>query len=191
MTPYPKKVYRIIYADPPWQYAPWTGTKLRTVEGDYPTMPTKDICEMALPAIAKDAVLFIWATSPRLTEALKVIPAWGFTYRASFIWNKLGHMWSPFNSVRHELLLIATRGKCNPDDKRLFVSVQSVRRGRHSEKPAHFRNLIDVLYPTGNRIELFARGTLPPRWDGWGNEYVPTQICSAAALEPRGVEHRA
>ncbi len=169
--------YRVVYADPPWQY--WEGQppsfgRTLAPENHYPTMPTEDICRLALPALEKNAVLFLWATSPRLPEALKVIDSWGFQYKASFVWDKVNGCWSSVNSICHEFLLIAVRGRCAPDCKwKLFDSVQTLRRTTHSAKPALFRILIDQLYPHGQRIELFARGTLPKHWDGWGNEYLP------------------
>ena len=44
--------------------------------------------------------------------------------------------------------------------------VQEVERtGRHSEKPEHFRVMIDRLYASGRRIELFRRGEVPAGWE--------------------------
>ena len=40
---------------------------------------------------------------------------------------------------------------------------------KHSQKPEEFRNIIDTLYPIGERIELFAR-QYADGWDCWGNE---------------------
>ena len=77
----------------------------------------------------------------------------------------MGH----YNSVRHELLLICVRGSCQPDIKKLFDSVQSIERTKHSRKPEEFRTIIDTVYPKGNRIELFARGKYNG-WDSYGNQ---------------------
>lgn len=118
-----------------------------------------------------DAVLFLWATSPLLPDALKLSDAWGFKYKSAFIWDKVKHNMGHYNSVRHELLLICTRGSCTPDVVRLFDSVQSIERtDKHSEKPEEFRVIIDTLYPHGSRIELFRRGAAPEGWAVWGNE---------------------
>jgi N6-adenosine-specific RNA methylase IME4 len=63
-------------------------------------------------------------------------------------------------SVRHEHLLICTRGSCTPDRPTpMPASVQTIRGQRHGEKPPEFRTLIDRLYPFGRRVELFARGS--------------------------------
>jgi hypothetical protein len=45
-----------------------------------------------------------------------VIEAWGFTYKTSFVWDKVRHNYGHYNSVRHELLLVCTRGSCTPDE---------------------------------------------------------------------------
>ena len=77
----------------------------------------------------------------------------------------MGH----YNSVRHEFLLIATKGSCTPEIRKLFDSVVSVERTKHSEKPQIFRDIINTIYPNGKRIELFARQKTEG-WDVWGNE---------------------
>lgn len=162
------KKYRVIYADPPWSY----GDK-QNIEGlggavkHYPTMPLVDICALPVPA-ADNAVLFMWVTSPLLEDSFKVINAWGFKYKSSFVWDKVAHNMGHYNSVRHEFLLIATKGSCTPDEKRLFDSVVSIERTEHSRKPKEFREMIDVLYPVGERLEMFAREA-PKGWDVWGN----------------------
>ena len=115
-----------------------------------------------------DAVLFLWVTSPFLESCFKVIKAWGFKYKTSFVWDKVKHNFGHYNSVRHEFLLVCTRGSCTPNVQKLFDSVQVIERnGRHSEKPEEFREIIDTLYPHGKRLEMFAR-TRVEGWDAWG-----------------------
>jgi len=98
-----------------------------------------------------------------------VITAWGFDYKASFVWDKIKHNMGHYNSVRHEFLLVCTRGSCMPDNPQLFDSVQSIERTEHSVKPEEFRTIIDTIYPNGRRIELFARRPAEG-WEVWGNE---------------------
>ena len=169
----PDRVYRIIYADPPWKYndkcegggVQGGGVEIR----HYATMTIDDLCNIKLPQIDADAVLFLWVTSPLLEDAFKIINSWGFKYKSSFVWDKVKHNMGHYNSVRHELLLICTKGSCTPDNVKLFDSVQSIEKTEHSKKPEEFRNIIDTLYPYGNRIELFARVKVE-NWDAWGNE---------------------
>jgi N6-adenosine-specific RNA methylase IME4 len=171
----PSGIFRVIYADPPWKYNDvrnLPGYADTAAEDDYPTQSIEDLCAFPVREIvAENAVLFLWATSPLLECSFRVINAWGFTYKASFVWDKIRHNVGHYNSVRHEFLLIGTRGQCTPDVPRLFDSVQSIERiGRHSEKPEEFRQIIDTLYPDGNRLELFRRGGIPKGWQAWGNE---------------------
>lgn len=162
------KKYRVIYADPPWSYNDKQNIEvLGGAEKHYTTMPLDDICALPVPA-DDNAVLFIWVTSPLLEDVFKVIKAWGFKYKSSFVWDKVAHNMGHYNSVRHELLLIATKGSCTPDVPKLFDSVVSIERTEHSRKPKEFREMIDTLYPKGNRLEMFAREA-PDGWDVWGN----------------------
>lgn len=162
------KKYRVIYADPPWSYNDKQNIEvLGGAEKHYLTMPLEDICALPIPA-EDNSVLFMWVTSPLLEDSFKVINAWGFKYKSSFVWDKVAHNMGHYNSVRHEFLLIATRGSCTPDVKRLFDSVVSVERTEHSRKPNEFREIIDTIYPFGNRLEMFAREA-PEGWDVWGN----------------------
>lgn len=166
---WPVGIYRVVYADPPWQYE--NSGLNQSAQQQYDTMNIDAICELPVEGIAADdAVLFLWATSPLLPEALKVIDAWGFEYKTSFVWDKARPNYGFYNSVQHEFLLLATRGTCTPDiDERIPSVVRIERTERHSTKPAAFRELVDKLYPHGPRVELFAREAADG-WVVWGNE---------------------
>ena len=167
----PTGKYRVIYADPPWSYGNTQQDEFGEQRDHFPVMELDDICALEIEAIAEDnAVLFLWVTSPMLKDCFDVIDAWGFEYKASFVWDKVKHVMGHYNSVRHELLLVCTRGSCQPDVRTLIDSVQVIERtAEHSEKPAEFRQIIDMIYPHGARIELFAR-TSHPGWAVWGYE---------------------
>lgn len=169
----PEDKYRIIYADPPWRYENFVPDYFHEQADHYQLMTIKEICEMPVKEITQEnAVLFLWVTSPILEESFKVVNAWGFKYKSSFIWDKVKHNLGHYNSVRHEFLLIAIKGSCQPDVKKLFDSVQTIERSKeHSRKPEKFREIIDILYPNGKRIELFPRGIIPKNWEGWGDEF--------------------
>lgn len=165
------KKYKIIYADPAWSYGDKQNTKLLGgAVKHYPTMNTRYISLLNVKDITeKNAVLFLWVTSPLLTDGLEVIKSWGFKYKTSFIWDKIKHNMGHYNSVRHEFLLVATKGSCTPEIKKLFDSVVSEERTVHSRKPQIFRDIINTIYPSGERVELFARQKVEG-WDSWGNE---------------------
>ena len=166
--------YRVIYADPPWRYSDKCdagSVQSRGAEHHYPSMSITELCALPIEAVAEDdAVLFLWTTSPLLFECAAVIDAWGFAYRASFVWDKVKHNMGHYNSVRHEFLLVCIRGSCRPDVRKLFDSVVVEERTAHSAKPETFRAMIDTLYPRGERIELFARGAAAKGWATWGNQ---------------------
>ncbi len=168
----PEGKYKIIYADPPWQYATEQHGKEKqetVLETHYSTMALDDICKLPVGNLVKDnAVLFLWTTSPKLFEAKSVIDAWGFEYKASIIWDKIKHNVGYYVSVRHEFLLICTKGSCLPDSNNLMDSVVSVERTEHSKKPDIFYEMIENMYQ-GKKIELFARKKREG-WDTWGNQ---------------------
>jgi len=169
-VPLPQQKYRVLYADPPWQYGNRMPGYFTEQSDHYPTMTLEELYAMPVSTLTEpDAVLFLWVTSPILRDAFALVDAWGFEYKASFVWDKVKHNMGHYNSVRHELLLVCTRGSCQPDKQKLFDSVVSVERGDHSEKPEEFREIIDTLYPNGRRLELFARRGADG-WDAYGNE---------------------
>lgn len=171
--PLPDGKFRVIYADPPWDYgAPQHSKDAQetVLEIHYRPLKLGAICDMQIPA-GDDAVLFLWATSPLLLHALEVAKAWGFEYKGMFVWDKVKHNVGYYNSVRHELLLICSRGSCLPDNAKLFDSVYSEERTGHSRKPEEFRKIIDQLYDGGKKekLQLFAREDVAG-WTCWGNE---------------------
>jgi len=171
----PEGSYRVIQADPPWRYGDEKGFDAYSgtaAEGHYPTMAVEEIRDLDVKNLAADnAVLFLWATFPLLPEAISVIPAWGFAYKTAFVWDKGRPNVGNYHNASAELLLVGTRGSCVPEFKGRVEQIQRIKRtGRHSEKPVSFYTLIDQLYPTGPRIELFTRGAGVAGWDTWGNE---------------------
>ena len=178
-SPVPRGKFRVIYADPPWEYNSGDqhsrksqGTVLET---HYPSMSLDAICHLEVAEgrhvsdlAHEHCMLFLWCTSPTLEEAFAVLEAWGFAYKASMIWDKVAHNVGHYVSVRHELLLIAKKGQ-PPKAPKLVDSVYVEERTEHSRKPEYFRNLIMELYPAP-RIELWCRGKAPKGWKTWGNE---------------------
>ena len=171
-----KKKYQIIYADPPWRYD-FSATHNRDIENQYPTMELEEIKSLKIPS-DDNSVLYLWATSPKLLEALDVMKEWGFKYRTHLIWDKeiIGCGW--WFRGQHELLLVGVKGKFSPpENKKRISSVFKQRRTKHSKKPDIMRKLIGDWFPDKTKIELFARkpDTLieDPSWKGWdvwGNE---------------------
>ena len=179
--------YGAILADPPWAFRTWVGDRLPTRVASavgatpYKTMSFDDIS--ALPVsdyAAEDCALFCWVVWPSMPDALKVIEAWGFTYKTcGFCWNKgntlplfpddfrdkmgLGY-WTRANS---EVCLLATRGKPKRQHADVRQIIQAPLR-EHSRKPDEIYGRIERLVD-GPYLELFARQQWPG-WDSWGDE---------------------
>ena len=85
-----KQKYSIIYADCPWTYDNPRGNDPSQGGITYPTMTLEDIKSLPVGKICdKDCALFMWATMPKLIEAIEVIQAWGFKYTTcAFTWVK-------------------------------------------------------------------------------------------------------
>jgi N6-adenosine-specific RNA methylase IME4 len=177
-NPFPNKKYRIILADPPWNYNDKANAGNRGASHKYETQSDDWIMNLPVPWITDDnAFLFLWVTMPKLQEGLDTVRAWGFEYKTvAFNWIKkdrkantlfmgMGN-WTRSNS---ELCLLGIKG--NPD--RINKSVHSVvvsRIREHSRKPDEVRDRIVRLCGNISRIELFAREHTPG-WDVFGKEH--------------------
>lgn len=176
------KKYKVIYADPPWEFKVWskeTGLG-RSAEAHYNTMTKKDIQDMGsvINSITEDdAVLFLWVTMPCLVEGIELIQRWGFKYKTcAFSWVKMNKKKdTPFvgmgyyTRANNEICLLATKGK---PLKRTNKNVQQIVMSKireHSRKPDEVRDRIVDLFGDIPRIELFARQQFDG-WDCWGNE---------------------
>ena len=179
--------FNIIYADPPWRYANWSMSE-QAIRGEkwarrngrspYPVMRTDDIA--ALPVqdiVAKDAILLMWVTDPKLVDGLEVIDAWGFCYRTvGFTWVKQNpsgigfHFGLGFHTRSNpEQCLIAKRRKGLRRSDNSVPQLLIAPRSEHSRKPDETYSRIERLYGDVPRVELFARRSVPG-WTAIGNE---------------------
>ena len=182
MIPFPNKKYKIIYADPPWEYGNFSNTGRRVKDSKFKITPYRgmnleDIKKIPISQISDDnAVLFLWATFPCLPEAFQVIDAWGFDYKTNaFTWVKknkgggyfvgLGH----YTRANAEICLLATKGKGLKVINKTVRQVCDSPLTEHSKKPDVIRQRIIKLFGDLPRIELFAR-TKIHGWDVWGND---------------------
>ena len=113
--------YSTILADPLWQFQNRTGKMAPEHKRllRYPTMALAEI--MALPVreiAASQAHLYLWVPNALLPEGLKVMEAWGFSYKTNIVWYKIRKDGGPdgrgvgfyFRNVT-ELLLFGLRGR--------------------------------------------------------------------------------
>lgn len=174
--PLPKRKYAIIYADPPWDYK---GQKQHAGKGKgdtggaashYATVKLEDLKRLRVDRIAADnCLLFMWATSPHLDQAIELGKAWGFQWATvAFVWDKARVNPGFYTMSQCELCLVFKKGSIpKPRGTRNERQYLYSNRDFHSAKPNEIRERIVRMFPTQRRIELFARSKVA-EWDAWG-----------------------
>ena len=70
----------------------------------------------------------------------------------------------------HEIALVGVRGKIYDSlENKSQRSVHFFPSTKHSTKPEHLQNMLEQMFPVGNKLEIFARRTRPG-WTCIGNE---------------------
>lgn len=182
-----KKKFGTVLADPPWQFLNRTGKMAPEHKRlkRYSTMTLDEICALPVEkSLADTAHLYLWVPNALLPEGLKVLSAWGFSYKSNIIWHKIRKDGGPdgrgvgfyFRNVT-EILLFGVRGKnvrTNAPGRRQ-VNFMATRKREHSRKPDEQYKIIEDC-SNGPFLEMFARGNRSG-WSCWGNqaeEYEPT-----------------
>jgi N6-adenosine-specific RNA methylase IME4 len=182
--------YDVLVTDPPWKHR--DGLAKRGAAAKYKCMPTKAICNMALPPLAKNAWVFLWRLANMQDDAFEVAQAWDLTIKTELVWQKLtknglNHFGMGYYlRASHETCLVCTRGRVRPVVKNIRSTFSAkmpveptgrlTKKGRplmryiHSAKPDEFYDLVEELTGPGlQRVEMFSRRYR----DGWkcmGNE---------------------
>ncbi len=182
------KRFATVLADPPWRFENRTGKMAPEHRrlNRYGTLTTEDICELPVADVVQDtAHLYLWVPNALLPDGLRVMRAWGFSYKTNIVWHKIRKDGGSdgrgvgfyFRNVT-ELILFGVRGKNarTLDAGRRQVNMIETRKREHSRKPDEQYAVIESCSP-GPYLELFARGTRP-NWTYWGNQaddsYEPT-----------------
>lgn len=185
---FPDKKYQVIYADPPWDYGGKTqydktvikdenvGFKkdifLSSASFKYPTLKLKQLKELDVNSIAADdCILFLWTTGPQLANAVELGEAWGFEYKTvAFVWDKMVHNPGRYTLSQTEFVLAFKKGRFpTPRGARNIRQMVQAHRKKHSQKPLEVIDGITKMFPTQEKIELFARNRYDG-WDSWGLE---------------------
>lgn len=167
LPPLPAGEFRVVVADPPWQY----GNKATrgAAEDHYATMTIPELCELPVEEqVAEGAHLYLWTTNGFLREAFDVVEAWGFTYKTCLTWVKPQMGMGNYFRSSTEHVLFGVRGGLATQD-RAMMNWFEARRGRHSQKPDCFYDLVEKASP-GPYLEMFARRRRLGDWSVWGNE---------------------
>ncbi|MGE0810800.1 MAG: MT-A70 family methyltransferase [Immundisolibacter sp.] len=189
--------YATILADPPWQFQNRTGKVApehrRLLR--YPTMEQREILELPVAKLAAArSHLYLWVPNALLAEGLRVMEAWGFTYKSNLVWHKVRKDGGSdgrgvgfyFRNVT-ELVLFGVRGSMRTlPPGRTQVNLLATRKREHSRKPDEIYDIVEACSP-GPYLELFARF---PRegWHQWGNEDVEENSYHGVARRKGHVE---
>jgi|TARA_R100001129_G_scaffold175130_1_gene147958 N6-adenosine-specific RNA methylase IME4 len=182
--------YDVLVVDPPWSYHKGAAPprKRSEVKGGsgrggrardaYETMNAANFREaFRIEDFAQpNSHLYLWTTNPKLPLAFKVMSDWGYTYKTTLTWVKItknekviknGMGWFFRGATEH--VLLGVRGKMGIPTALRKPNVILAQRGRHSQKPDEFYELLDAIYPSESKIDVFARKTRQG-WDTWGDE---------------------
>lgn len=172
--------FPVIVADPPWSYEDklrMGGTVgiRRSADSHYRVLQIDDI--VALPVgrlAADDALLFLWVPNSLLDYGMRTLAAWGFDQKQVYTWVKTTSsgrlafgMGRRFRNCT-EQALVGARGSPRPanlSQRNCCLALNS----DHSVKPEAPQDSLELMYPRGPWLELFARRSRPG-WTCVGNE---------------------
>jgi N6-adenosine-specific RNA methylase IME4 len=155
LPPLPQGPFRVIVLDPAWEYDK-NAWRFSVSAPDYPTMSLDEIRKLDVPALAdQDCILWLWTTNSHMAVALDLVRHWGFRHKTILTWVKDRMGVGEWLRGQTEHCILAVRGR---PVKTLTNQTTVLRapRGRHSEKPEAFYQLVESLCP-GSKLELFAR----------------------------------
>src|SRR5207249_5032037 len=117
----------------------------------YPTMELKEILELPVSKLAAaKSHLYLWVPNALLQEGLRVMEAWGFTYKTNLVWYKIRKDAGPdgrgvgfyFRNVT-ELVLFGVRGNLRTRAAgRRQVNLIATQKREHSRKPDELYQVI-------------------------------------------------
>jgi len=178
-------IYQCIVVDPPWDFNDGLKKMKRAVKrsasSQYKTMTPAQVMAFPVKQLAdpQGCILALWVPSVLLESGLQVVRAWDFNFKQTFVWVKLKKDyakesdWNKSTRVgmgrlfrqSHEIALICTSGKSvypllQDHSQRSVAFDLNI---KHSCKPDTLQQRLECMFPTANKLELFARRSLP----GW------------------------
>lgn len=168
-----------ILIDPPWRFINRTGKVAPEHRrlSRYSTLSTGELARLPVGGLAKSAShIYLWCPNALLADGLRLLDAWGFTYKTNLIWYKVRKDGGPdgrgvgfyFRNVT-EMVLFGVKGKLRtlpPGRRQTNIIVH--RKREHSRKPPTLHRIAEECSP-GPFVELFARERRTG-WHHWGDQ---------------------
>src|SRR3984893_6095374 len=150
--------FATVLADPAWQFQNRTGKVApehrRLLR--YPTMELQEIIDLPVGTFAAArSHLYLWVPNALLMEGLRVMKAWGFTYKSNIVWLKIRKDGGPdgrgvgfyFRNVT-ELVLFGVRGSMRTlKAGSTQVNTLATRKREHSRKPGEDYDIGEAYVP--------------------------------------------
>lgn len=162
----PEGVFEVIAVDPPWNYGRTYDPDGSRIANPYPEMTQDQLLDINLPA-ADDAVIFLWTTHAFLWDAKELLDHWGFTYKATLVWDKQQMGMGAWLRMQCEFCLVGIKGKPIWSNTTWRDIIAEPRR-QHSRKPEAFYQLVESV-TVGRRLEYFSREAREG-WEVFGDE---------------------
>jgi len=163
----PNGLYDVIAIDPPWEYSERGGSSSKTFDDngnrggvDYPTMTVNELKKINIPC-KDNSVIYLWTTHAFLRDAFDLLESWGYTYKATIVWDKVIMGMGRNIRMQVEFCLLATKGKPILDGSGERDIITEARR-QHSRKPEAFYTKVENM-TAGYKLDYFAR----EQREGW------------------------
>jgi len=150
----PEGKFEVVVIDPPWPYGVKYDSDGRRVSSPYPEMSLEEIGNINIP-MADDSSMWLWTTHKFLRDSFDIMENWGFSYKATLVWNKeklgIGH----WIRMQAEFCLLGIKGSpvWNMTNERDIITEA---RREHSRKPEAFYNMVETLC-IGRKLDYFSR----------------------------------
>jgi N6-adenosine-specific RNA methylase IME4 len=162
----PDGLFDVIVIDPPWNYGREYDPNGSRVANPYPEMSQKELINLNIPS-KDNCVMFLWTTHAFIWDAKELLDNWGFTYKATLVWDKEKIGMGAWFRMQCEFCLVGIKGKPFYQNTTHRDIIRESRR-EHSRKPNTFYSLVEDI-TEGRRIDFFSREKREG-WEVFGNE---------------------
>jgi N6-adenosine-specific RNA methylase IME4 len=147
--------FDVVILDPPWKYGREYDPDSSRVACPYPEQDAEEIFNTSKGFFKDDCVLWLWTTHQFIWDAKELIERWGFTYKATLVWDKEKIGMGSWLRMQCEFCLLAVKGRPYFHNTTERDIIRSTRR-EHSRKPVEFYSLVKKTC-AGNMFEYYSR----------------------------------